>query len=253
MNFLLSSFRLPDVYSGIDYPLTRLPKSEMRSINAILQIWNFHYNLRLSGISVPLFNQNKSSFHTNYGSQLISAFINCCFVRNKRLSQPSRIPKVIRSINYVRSHPRLSEWSLDRLLAQRLKSLASSFEALSLVGLNIKLVFLCCDVESFFAGHVSLGCFFNKKCSPFSHLLERKDGLTTDECVRHCKDNRYPYAGFDHCSKCFCGTHFMTYAQTKSTSCKRKPRSRCKTLKSGCEASSHIEVFRTSKKDLKIR
>ncbi|XP_078356559.1 uncharacterized protein LOC144641413 [Oculina patagonica] len=101
------------------------------------------------------------------------------------------------------------------------------------------------DCQDPVIGHVSLGFFFNKKCSPFSHLYESKDGLTTDECVKHCKDNRYPYAGFDHCNKCFCGTHFMTYAQTKSTSCKTKPRSRCKKLKSGCEPSSHIEVFRT--------
>lgn len=108
----------------------------------------------------------------------------------------------------------------------------------------------CRDIIISIAGHVSLGCFFNKKCSPLSYLYEQ-DGLTRDECVQHCKDNRYPYAGFDHCRKCFCGANFMTYAQIESNTCKTKPKSRCKNIKSGCEASSHIEVFRTSKSDWK--
>lgn len=98
----------------------------------------------------------------------------------------------------------------------------------------------------FIVGHVSLGCFFNKKCSPMSYLYE-KYGLTRDECVQHCKDNRYPYAGFDHRRKCFCGTNFMTYAQIASSDCKTKSKSKCRKIKHGCEASSHIEVFRTSK------
>lgn len=96
----------------------------------------------------------------------------------------------------------------------------------------------------FIVGHVSLGCFFNK-CLPMSYLYE-KQGLTRDECVQHCKDNRYPYAGFDHC-RCFCGTNFMTYAQIASSDCKTKSKSKCRKIKPGCEASSHIEVFRTSK------
>ena len=101
-------------------------------------------------------------------------------------------------------------------------------------------------LQLFTAGQVSLGCFFNKKCSPMSHLYE-KDGLTRDECVQHCKNNRYPYAGFDHCRKCFCGDNFMTYAQITSSDCKTKSKSKCKKIKPGCKASSHIEVFRTSK------
>ena len=101
-------------------------------------------------------------------------------------------------------------------------------------------------LQHFTAGHVSLGCFFNKKCSPMSYLYE-KDGLTRDECVQHCKDNRYPYAGFDHCRKCFCGDDCMTYAQITSSNCKTKSKSRCKKIKPGCEPSSRVEVFRTSK------
>ena len=96
------------------------------------------------------------------------------------------------------------------------------------------------------AGHISLGCIFNKRCSPLSYLYE-KDGLTTAKCVKHCKENRYAYAGFDHCRKCFCGDNVMTYAKTTLGNCRAKRRSRCRHIKSGCEASSHIEIFRTSK------
>lgn len=125
-------------------------------------------------------------------------------------------------------------WSCDLLLSSFLKWIALSW-----------LILQFRDII-FIAGHVSLGCFFNKKCSPLSYLYE-KDGLTRDECVQHCKDNRYPYAGFDHCRKCFCSTNFMTYAQINSNDCKSKSKSRCKKIKRGCEASSHIELFRTSK------
>ena len=95
---------------------------------------------------------------------------------------------------------------------------------------------------------MSLGCFFNMKCTPLPYLYEKK-GITTEECVEHCKNKKYPYAGFDHCGKCFCGENFMTYARSPH-GCKAKSKKRCKKLRPGCQASAHIEVFRTSKKNL---
>ena len=80
------------------------------------------------------------------------------------------------------------------------------------------------------AGHISLGCVTKE---PFPYLHE-KDGLNIEECVNHCKDNRYAYAGFGHYRKCFCGDEILKYVE-------------CKKGKSGCGNSSQIEIFRTSK------
>lgn len=99
------------------------------------------------------------------------------------------------------------------------------------------------DCQDPVIGQVSLGCFFNMQCTPKPYLYE-KDGLTTQKCIQHCKDNKYPYAGFDHCRKCFCGESLMTFARN-SHSCKRKSKGRCQRIKPGCQASALIEVFRT--------
>ncbi|XP_022784016.1 alpha-dioxygenase 2-like [Stylophora pistillata] len=79
-------------------------------------------------------------------------------------------------------------------------------------------------------GHLPLGCV-TKKSSPFPYF-RIKDGLTIEECVNHCKDNRYAYAGFDHCRKCYCGDKILKYVE-------------CKKGKFGCGRSSQIKIFRT--------
>ncbi|PFX29630.1 Alpha-dioxygenase 2 [Stylophora pistillata] len=78
--------------------------------------------------------------------------------------------------------------------------------------------------------HLPLGCV-TKKSSPFPYF-RIKDGLTIEECVNHCKDNRYAYAGFDHCRKCYCGDKILKYVE-------------CKKGKFGCGRSSQIKIFRT--------
>ena len=119
------------------------------------------------------------------------------------------------------------------------------------LSLSVQMVMRLVIGRSFFiVGQVSLG-YFSTKCSPLTYLY-KKDGLTRDECVQHCKDNRYPYAGFDHCRKCFCFANFMTSAQIKSNACKTRPKPKDRNIKPGCKASSQIEVFRTSKSDFSI-
>lgn len=84
------------------------------------------------------------------------------------------------------------------------------------------------DCQDPLIGHISLGCVTKE---PFPYL-HQKDGLNIEECVNHCKDNRYAYAGFDHYRKCFCGDKILKYVE-------------CKKGKSGCGKSSQIEIFRT--------
>lgn len=85
-------------------------------------------------------------------------------------------------------------------------------------------------------GHVSLGCFVNNKNIPFPYLF-KKDGITKEQCVQHCKEINYPYAGFNQCGKCFCGENLFMLKR-----CKKRPRR----FKPRCGTSSPpTEVFRT--------
>ena len=84
-------------------------------------------------------------------------------------------------------------------------------------------------------GHMSLGCFKVKYLTP----SYEKEDTTIEECVQHCKDKEYAYAGFDHSRQCYCVANLHT--------CELSPRKCRKRANKKCLPRNMIEVFRTSK------
>ena len=82
---------------------------------------------------------------------------------------------------------------------------------------------------------MSLGCFKVKYLSP----SYEKEDTTIEECVKHCKDKEYAYAGFDHFRQCYCVANLHTCELSRRKCLKRADKK--------CLPRNIIEVFRTSK------
>lgn len=64
-----------------------------------------------------------------------------------------------------------------------------------------------------------LGCF---RDSPTSHDLEYLADirpLSIRGCVTKCKSMRFPYAGVQYSSSCYCGLHYGKYGQVEHEDC----------------------------------
>lgn len=64
-----------------------------------------------------------------------------------------------------------------------------------------------------------LGCF---RDSPSSHDLEYLADirpLSIRACVTKCKSLRFPYAGAQSSSSCYCGLHYGKYGQLEHEDC----------------------------------
>ena len=84
-------------------------------------------------------------------------------------------------------------------------------------------------------GHMSLGCFKVKYLTP----SYEKEDTTIEECVQHCKDKEYAYAGFDHSRQCYCVANLHT-CELSQRKCRKRANKKCLPR-------NMIEVFRTSK------
>ncbi|CAH3034753.1 unnamed protein product [Porites lobata] len=89
------------------------------------------------------------------------------------------------------------------------------------------------DCQDPLIGHMSLGCFKVKYLTP----SYEKEDTTIEECVQHCKDKEYAYAGFDHSRQCYCVANLHT-CELSQRKCRKRANEK------GLPRNM-IEVFRT--------
>ncbi|KAM7449002.1 Prostaglandin G/H synthase 1 [Porites harrisoni] len=89
------------------------------------------------------------------------------------------------------------------------------------------------DCQDPLIDHMSLGCFKVKYLTP----SYEKEDTTIEECVQHCKDKEYAYAGFDHSRQCYCVANLHT-CELSQRKCRKRANKKCLPR-------NMIEVFRT--------